>query len=106
MGISNKEFGKAVKRKFGRNDDVDYVNFYADGDFVIIDIRTIEEISHKQVNSVLNQYALGHWQFINTKAIPYEIEYPYNGEVHVIVIHELHSYYRTTKAEAFAAMGL
>ena len=104
--VTNKEFGKAVKRKFGRNDDVDYVNFYANGDFVVLDMVSVEEITHKQINSVLNQYReLGDWTLIKTKAITHEIEIPYGGGCGFIHAHEQHSYYRTPKASAFAVMG-
>lgn len=104
--LNSKEFGKLVKKQFGRNEEVDCVNFYVNGPFVILEVSTIDEITHKQINSVLNQYPLGYWILIKTKASLREVTYDYAGEHNRVPLIIQRSTYRTSKAEAEKTLGL
>lgn len=95
------KIGKRIKKVFGYVNDVDFVQFVEAKEHIIAIITSYEDrITHKQVNAVLNTYALGHWTFIESRMKTARSTYKFRNNNHVVDMNAMVSVYRVDKDTA------
>lgn len=103
--MQSKTFRKLVIKRFGRPEqqDVKYVSFMLTEKHALIEI-TGEKITHKIINTVLEQYNLGPWTFIETRPEFQPVSYWFGGERVEAEEFVVRSFYRTDREDAIAIL--
>lgn len=95
------KIGKQIKKVFGYVNEVDFVQFVEMKEHIIAIITSYDgNITHKQVNAVLNNYSLGHWIFIESRVEPADIDYNFNKRNVALGYIKMVSVYRVDKDTA------